>query len=75
METFPCLRYQNIDNHKGKENIMINWILLILIILLLLPAVGVYTIAGTLGILLKILLVVLVVVLIVSATRGGGWRL
>lgn len=56
-----------------------NTILLIILLLLLLPVVGVYTIGGTLGILIKILFVVLLAAIILNllprdrTTRGRFW--
>lgn len=53
---------------------MINILLLILILFLLLPAFGVYVVAGTVGLILKIILVVLLVGLIVNLLPVAGGR-
>lgn len=54
---------------------MLNLLLVVLIILLLAPALGLYVVAGTLGLILKIILIVLLVSLVlnlVSGYRGTG---
>lgn len=53
---------------------MINVILLLLVIFLLLPALGIYAVAGTLGLLIKILLVLLIVGLVVNLLPASGSR-
>lgn len=57
---------------------MLSIVLFILILILLAPALGIYVVAGTLGLVLKILLVLLIVGLIInllpaSGTRGRWW--
>lgn len=50
---------------------MINLLMVILIIALLAPALGLYVVAGTLGLILKIVLVVIIVGLIVNLLQGN----
>lgn len=50
---------------------MINLLLVILIIALLAPALGLYVVAGTLGLILKILLVIIIVGLLVNVLGGN----
>lgn len=51
---------------------MINLLLVILIIALLAPALGLYVVAGTLGLILKVLLVVIIVGLVLNLVNGYG---
>lgn len=51
---------------------MINLLLVILIIALLAPALGLYVVAGTFGLILKIILVVVIVGLVLNLINGYG---
>lgn len=48
-----------------------NLILLLLILILLAPALGLYVVAGTLGLILKVLLVIFIVGLILNIFSGN----
>lgn len=51
---------------------MINILLVILILALLAPALGLYVVAGTVGLIIKILLIVFVISLVLNLVNGYG---